>query len=145
MTNLIEKYYPRYSIPVAVTIVSIYFWITFLGFNFVKIAGTAINIMGLVIWWSAKITLGKNWGVGFGNPKIKQLVTRGIYSRIRHPMYWGINLTFVGLMLLYPNLWFLMLGALIIVYFFYRMKVEDGYLLEKLGEEYRSYKRKTWI
>ncbi len=127
------------------TVVSVYFWINFLDSDLLKIIGVAINITGLIVWWIAKITLAKNWGVGFGNPKIKQLVTHGIYSKIRHPMYWGINLTFVGLIFIYPKFWFLVLSALIILYFFYRMKIENSYLLKELGDEYRNYKRKTWI
>lgn len=135
----------KYSIPVILTIISIYFWITFFNNGLLYIIGVAINITGFVTWWVAKVTLDKNWGVGFGKPQIKQLVTRGIYSKLCHPMYWGINLTLIGLVLLYPEFWFLILSILIIVYFFYRMRAEDKYLLEKLGEEYRNYKRKTWI
>ncbi|HPW34541.1 MAG TPA: isoprenylcysteine carboxylmethyltransferase family protein [Candidatus Paceibacterota bacterium] len=90
-------------------------------------------------------TRAKNWGVGFGNPKIKQLVTHGIYSKVCHPMYWGINLTFVELIFIYSKFWFLVLSVLIIFYFFYRMKIENSYLLKELGDEYRNYKRKTWI
>ncbi|MCX6796490.1 MAG: isoprenylcysteine carboxylmethyltransferase family protein, partial [Candidatus Falkowbacteria bacterium] len=105
----------------------------------------AINIAGLIIWWSAKLTLSENWNAGYGKPKIKQLVTRGIYLKIRHPLYWGINLTLMGLVLMYPKVWFLIINFLIIVYFFHRMHVENNYLTEKLGKEYRDYKRKTWI
>ncbi|MFA6301379.1 MAG: isoprenylcysteine carboxylmethyltransferase family protein [Candidatus Paceibacterota bacterium] len=139
-----KRYYLKYSIPTLLTLFSIYFWITFFNFNFIKIVGIVINIVGLTVWWLAKLTLAKNWGVGFGKPKIKQLVTHGIYSKILHPMYWGINLTLVGLVLLYPKIWFSIINLLIIFYFFYRMKIEDSYLSEKLGEKYQNYKGKTW-
>jgi len=83
--------------------------------------------------------------VGFGKPKIDKLVTHGIYSKILHPMYWGVNLTFVGLVLLYPKPWFILLCLFIILYFFYRMRIETSYLSEKLGEEYQKHKKETWI
>lgn len=142
---IIKRYQLEHLVPLALTILSIYFWVTFLSQDLIKIIGTIINVIGIIIWWSAKIILGENWDVGYGSPKIKQLVTRGIYSKIRHPLYWGINLTLVGLALLYPKFWFLILNILIIVYFFYRMKIESDYLSEKLGEGYLNYKRKTWI
>ncbi len=110
-----------------------------------NITGVTINIAGLFLWWSARLTLGKNWSTGFGRPQIKQLVTRGIYSKINHPLYWGINLTLIGLIILYPKPWFSLLGGVLIVYFFYRMGIENKYLSEKLGEEYRNYKRRVWI
>jgi protein-S-isoprenylcysteine O-methyltransferase Ste14 len=142
---VIKRYQLEHLVPLALTILSVYFWITFLNHDLVRIVGITINIVGLIIWWLAKITLGSNWDAGYGSPKIEQLVTRGVYSKIRHPLYWGINLTLIGLVLLYPRVWFSTISLLIIVYFFYRMRVEDKYLLEKLGEEYRNYKRKTWI
>ena len=135
----------EYSISGALTIVSIYFWITFLNYNFLKIVGIAINIAGLVMWWSARMTLAENWDTGFGRPKIRQLVTHSIYSKICHPIYLGIILTLTGLVLIYPKIWFLMICLLAIIYFFYRMKTESKYLSEKLGEEYQNYKGKTWF
>jgi protein-S-isoprenylcysteine O-methyltransferase Ste14 len=143
--HLIKKFHLEYSISGILTIISIYFWVTSLNYDFLKIIGVAINIAGLIIWWSGRLTLAKNWDTGFGRPKIKQLVTHGIYSKIGHPIYWGINLTLIGLIMLYPEFWFALISLLIIAYFFYRMKEESRYLSEKLGEEYTNYERKTWI
>ena len=115
----------------------------FFNLSFLKITGIIINIIGLIIWWSAKLTLRENWDAGYGKPKIKQLVTHGIYSKIRHPLYWGINLTLVGLIFLHPEVWFAIISLLIITYFFYRMRTENKFLSEKLGQEYMEYKKKT--
>ena len=142
---LIKKLHLKYSTSVVLTAASIYFWVTSVDSNFLDIVGVIINISGLIIWWLAKITLAKNWGFGFGKPTIKKLVTHGIYSKIRHPMYWGVNLTLLGLIILYPRTWFVVLCSFIILYFTYRMTVEDTYLLKNLGKEYQDYKEKTWI
>ena len=142
---LIKKFHLKYSLPVILTVISICFWVTFLSYDWTEVTGLVINIAGLAMWWSAKLTLAKNWNVGFGRPKISRLVTHGIYSKICHPMYWGINLTLAGLVILYPNLWFSTASLLIIIYFFSRMRIENNYLSEQLGEEYRNYKRKTWL
>jgi protein-S-isoprenylcysteine O-methyltransferase Ste14 len=143
--NLIKKFYLKDSFLVLVMVVSVYFWVSFLESNFLKIAGAVINITGLVMWWWAKRTLASNWNIGFGKPKINQLVTHGIYSKIRHPIYWGVNLTFLGLIFLFPNIWFSILGVLIIIYFFFRMRVENNYLSRELGVRYGNYKKITWF
>jgi len=143
--NFLKRYHLKHSLPVALTLLSVYFWATFLNRDFLKIAGAIINVAGLAMWWSAKLTLAGNWGMGFGTPGIKQLVTRGIYAKIRHPMYWGIILTIIGLVLLYPEIRFSIVSLLVVVYFFSRMRRESRYLSEKLGEEYRDYARKTWF
>jgi len=141
----IKRYRLEHLVPLVLTILSVYFWVTFLNNDLLKIVGITINIVGLIIWWFAKLTLSENWAAGYGKPKIKQLVTHGIYSKIRHPLYWGINLTLTGLTLLYLKVWFIIISLLIIIYFFHRMYIEDNYLLEKLGKEYQDYKEKTWI
>mgnify|MGYP001594159672 CR=1 FL=1 len=145
MEYLIKKLHLGHSISVALTVVSIYFWVTFQNPTFLRTTGIAINSIGLLVWWSARLTLGKNWSTGFGKPHIKQLVRHGIYSKISHPLYWGINLTLVGLCILYPRSWFVMFSMILVVYFLYRMRVENRYLLEKLGNEYQNYKKETWI
>ena len=143
--RLIKIFHLKDSILIALTTVSIYFWLNFFYSDLWKNVGMVTNIVGLLTWWTAKLTLAKNWNVGFGKPKINKLVTHGIYSKIRHPMYWGINFTLTGLILLYLNGWFVALCLLTIIYFFNRMRVENDYLSKELGEEYKNYKDRTWI
>ena len=142
---IIKRYQLEHLVPLALTILSVYFWITFLNQDSIKIIGLIINIVGLIVWWSAKLTLSENWSAGYGKPDIKRLVTRGIYSKIRHPLYWGINTTLAGLILLYPATWFFVTSLAIIIYFFYRMRIETKYLSETLGKEYEDYKRRAWL
>ncbi|KKQ78037.1 MAG: hypothetical protein A3A96_02945 [Candidatus Zambryskibacteria bacterium RIFCSPLOWO2_01_FULL_39_39] len=144
-TRFLKKYKLKYLVPSILTIFSIYFWITLINYDFLKIIGLIINIVGLLVWWFARLTLAENWDAGYGKPTIKQLVTRGIYSKIRHPLYLGINMTLAGLSILYSQIWFAGISLVIIIYFFRRMYLEDSYLSEKLGEEYRDYKNKTWF
>lgn len=107
--------------------------------------GLFINVIGLFIWWSAKITLSENWDAGYGKPKIKKLITRGIYSKISHPLYLGINLALIGLCLIHLNIILIILSIIIVVYFFWRMRLETKFLIKTLGKKYLDYKKKTWI
>jgi protein-S-isoprenylcysteine O-methyltransferase Ste14 len=142
---LIKRYQLEHLVPLAITILSIFLWIKFFQETPFKIIGLVLNITGLIIWWSAKITLGENWDAGYGKPQIKKLVTNGVYSKIRHPLYWGINLTLLGMTLIYSKNWFVLTSLVIVIYFFSRMSIEDKYLLKKLGKKYEKYKKKTWI
>ncbi len=135
----------KYFLAVLMSIVSVYIWVNSFEFNFLKIFGLVINIAGLIVWWAGKLTLAQNWNSGFVKPAITKLVTRGVYSKIRHPMYWGINLTFVGLVFMFPKVWFVVLSILVIIYFLFRMRQENMYLRDSLGGEYRNYERNTWI
>ena len=141
----IKQYQLEHLVPLALTILSIYFVFNNFQQNWVYFTGLIINVIGLFIWWSAKVTLSENWDAGYGQPKIKKLVTRGIYSKICHPLYLGINLTLIGLCLIHLNIFLIIPSILIVAYFFWRMKVETKFLIKTLGKKYLDYKKKTWI
>jgi protein-S-isoprenylcysteine O-methyltransferase Ste14 len=141
----IKRYQLEHLVPLALTIFSIYFWFNNFRQNWTYLIGLIINIIGLLIWWSAKTTLAENWDAGYGKPKIKKLVNWGIYSKIRHPLYWGINLTLIGLSMIHLNIFLIIPSLIIVIYFFWRMKVETNFLIKTLGKKYLDYKRKTWI
>jgi len=66
----------------------------------VAIASTLVTdviaILGLAIFIYARLSLGRN--IGFV-PAQRQLVTSGAYAYVRHPVYTGIFVTYLGLIL----------------------------------------------
>lgn len=72
-----------------------------------------------------------------------QLVTTGLYRRIRHPQYTGFFLFLLGSMLNWPTVpTLVMLPVLLVVY--YRLaRQEESDALNQFGEAYRSYQRLT--
>ncbi len=69
------------------------------------------------------------------------LVTGGIYSRTRNPVYFGFLLIVAGLTFLVPG-WLTLLWSLIGVAVLYGLsKVEESDLEDAFGEEYLAYKR----
>lgn len=56
--------------------------------------GLIVSLVGIGIWIFSYISLGKSFGV---LPKRQKRVVGGIYRYLKHPMYVGIILTFVGL------------------------------------------------
>lgn len=137
------KKYHIVPLLLSFTFLSIFFWFNNFQQTWIYFTGLVINILGLFIWWSAKITLAEKWYPGWGQPKIKKLVTRGVYSKIRHPLYWGINFTLIGLCLIRLNIFLIILSLLIIAYFFWRMDIETKFLIKTLGKKYLDYKKKT--
>lgn len=58
--------------------------------------GLGISIIGIGLWIISYLSLGKSFGV---LPKRQKRVVGGIYRYVKHPMYLGIMMTFVGLAL----------------------------------------------
>ncbi len=77
-------------------------------------------------------------------PEARKLVTRGIYAKIRHPMYTGVQLVFWGLSLWLASLvGFVLSLALVLPLHIWRAKAEERLLIEIFGDEYLQYKSRT--
>ena len=73
-----------------------------------------------------------------------QLVTNGIYSLIRHPIYTSYILLFLGFCLMLQSLWGLSLLLIVcIIWFGNRIGIEEQMLEEEFGNEYQSYCSQT--
>ncbi|BAY07600.1 methyltransferase family protein [Calothrix sp. NIES-2098] len=72
------------------------------------------------------------------------LVTDGIYSVVRHPIYTSYILLFMGFCLMLQSLWGLSLLLVVcLIWFGNRIEIEEKMLEEKFGEEYQFYCQET--
>jgi len=107
-----------------------------------KIFGLITSIVGLTIIAIAVLQLNRNLSP-FPSPKAgSQLITSGLYSIVRHPIYLGIIVLFLGYTL-YTASWFrLALTILISALFYYKSTYEESLLMQKF-ETYRVYRKST--
>jgi protein-S-isoprenylcysteine O-methyltransferase Ste14 len=122
---------------------------SYLGWEFaaaawgaMRIAGLCVAIPSFVLWSLARFQLGKSFTV---TAQAKQLVTHGLYSRIRNPIYIFGSLFIIGYILLIGRPRWLLIFALIIPLQIWRAGKEAHLLEEKFGDDYRTYRRQTWL
>jgi protein-S-isoprenylcysteine O-methyltransferase Ste14 len=77
-------------------------------------------------------------------PKAKFLVTRGLYSKLRNPMYVFVDMTLVGIAMA-TRWWVAVVPAVLAVTQTIQAKREARVLDAAFGEQYREYVRKTWF
>jgi protein-S-isoprenylcysteine O-methyltransferase Ste14 len=108
------------------------------------IAGTACLIWGLWLFYRSHADLGTYWSVTLEVRENHRLVTRGIYRRIRHPMYAALFLYSIGQVLALPN-WVAGPSYLVpfAILFALRVRVEERMMLETFGDEYAAYMART--
>ena len=80
-----------------------------------------------------------------GLENIDHLVTTGVYSRLRHPMYAGFVLWIGGWVVAYGAVISAGVGLACIGNVFYWRHLEEGALESLFGEDYRVYRRATWF
>ena len=106
--------------------------------------GVLILAAGLFVFWRAHADLGLNWSPSLEIREKHELITRGIYGVVRHPMYASQWLVAIAQPLLLHN-WiagFMNLLAFIPFYFL-RVKAEEQMMLETFGDQYQVYMRKV--
>ncbi|UWZ84010.1 methyltransferase family protein [Occallatibacter riparius] len=106
------------------------------------IAGLAIAIPALLLLVVARLQLGRAFSI---EAKASVLVTHGLYSKIRNPIYVFGALMILGLIIFSRQLWFLLVFAVLIPMQVYRSRRESRVLEEKFGAAYLEYKRRTWF
>jgi protein-S-isoprenylcysteine O-methyltransferase Ste14 len=79
--------------------------------------------------------------VNFENTSL--LVKTGIYRLIRHPLYLSVFLLGTGIMLKKPESFQLLLGIINLAAVWITAKIEENEMIEKFGDEYRQYMKKT--
>ncbi len=107
-----------------------------------RVAGLVLLVMGMTLLTVARLQLGNSFSV---TPQAKVLVTRGIYSKIRHPVYVFSAIALVGMALYVPVHWLLLLLLPIIPMQVWRARREEKVLIARFGEEYTRYKATTWF
>jgi len=107
-----------------------------------EIAGTALLLLGLLLLFAGFRGLGKSLTANPVPVDDGVLVTTGIYARLRHPIYTGLLVLTMGLVVasgVWAQLiaWFGLLGLLI-----YKMRWEET-LLSSKHKGYAAYKSRV--
>lgn len=106
-------------------------------------AGLALTLAGVAFAMWARVALGGNWS---GSVTVKEnhtLVRRGPYRLVRHPIYTGGLLGFLGTAVYYGVLGGLAGTAIASLSFWLKSRVEESFMTEQFGAQYERYQREV--
>ena len=83
--------------------------------------------------------MGNSWRLGIDNKNPGKLVTNGIFSISRHPIYLFFNLYFFGAFFVSGDLIFIVFAILLSIIMHIQMLREENFLLSVYGKEYKDY------
>ncbi len=123
-------------------------WIVAPAFSFAEyplragplVAGIVCFVAGLWLFFRSHVDLGTNWSITLEVRDQHQLITHGVYRRIRHPMYTALFLYAAGQVLVIPN-WVAGPSFLVpfTILFVCRVRAEERLMLEQFDDEYTAY------
>jgi protein-S-isoprenylcysteine O-methyltransferase Ste14 len=104
--------------------------------------GIALIIPSFVLLLTAYFQLGSSFAV---TPQAKELVTKGLYAKIRHPIYFFGTLLFLGFALVTRGVLSYLFLVVALVDGIRRARRENRVLEEKFGDVYRAYRKQVWF
>ena len=108
----------------------------------VRIAGAILAVIAYGLVFTARIQLGKSFSV---RPQARELVTHGLYSRFRNPMYVFLDIMLFGLILALHWHWLLLILPVLVVFQARQARREAKVLQGKFGQGYLDYREQTWF
>lgn len=66
-------------------------------------AGVVLAVLGMVLTFTAQLSLGDSWRIGVVDTERTALVTTGAFQVVRNPIFAALILVFLGLTLMVPN------------------------------------------
>lgn len=105
------------------------------------ITGIVLTFAGVLIAILAKVYLGANWS---GRPSIKEgheLIRKGPYAVVRHPIYSGLLLAAVGTAVAFGQDRNLLALPLVLFGFWLKLRTEEKFMTQAFGDQYVAYQK----
>lgn len=106
------------------------------------IAGAVIAAAGFILLLVSRKQLGEFFTV---MPAAKGLMTEGIYSKIRDPLYFFLDVTLAGVILITGIWWLVFIWGVLVMLHVIQSAREEKVLREAFGRKYDEYKKGTWF
>jgi protein-S-isoprenylcysteine O-methyltransferase Ste14 len=107
-----------------------------------RILGAILALVGYVLAFVSRVQLGKSFTV---MPEARELVTHGLYSRLRNPIYVFVDLLLVGLILALALHWLFAVLGVVVALQAIQARREARVLQDRFGQAYVDYRKRTWF
>lgn len=118
-----------------------FFSIKQLEISYIQYFGLFLLILALIWTIIAQNHLKDSWRIGIDTVTKTNLITSGLFSFSRNPIFLGMIISLFGLFLTQPNAFtalFLMIGYVLIQI---QIRLEEEFLLKQHGQTYQQYKQ----
>ena len=109
--------------------------------------GWILLFVSLIVVWISQSQMASSWRIGIDEKNKTKLVTKGVFSISRNPIFLGIMIANIGLFLVIPNAFTLLIISLSTLSVNTQIRLEEEFLKREFGNEYTEYAEKVrrWI
>lgn len=121
------------------------FW--YLEHRYLKSIGWGLLALSLAFVWIAQSQMADSWRIGIDETSKTKLVTKGLFSWSRNPIFLGVMIANVGMFLVIPNASTLLIVFLSTVSINTQIRLEETYLKRSHGKQYLDYLKsvRRWL
>lgn len=117
--------------------------------NSFLLIGIGLALLASALIWVliAQIQMGDSWRIGIDEKTNSPLVQHGLFGVSRNPIFLGMLVMLVGLLLAIPTAATLIVTLLGFALIYIQVRLEEPFLLDKYGEAYRVYQKhvRRWL
>ena len=106
-----------------------------------RFTGFCIGMVGDLIFLISVLCMKDSWRAGIPDRDRTELVTDGIYAFSRNPAFWGFDLQYIGVLLMFCNLLTAAFTVFAVSMLHLQILQEERYLTAAFGPEYLQYRR----
>jgi protein-S-isoprenylcysteine O-methyltransferase Ste14 len=106
-------------------------------------AALVLCIAGLAFCFWARFTLGRNWSGVVTLKGGHELITRGPYALVRHPIYTGLLIMFVATVIVLGHVAGIIALPLVFVSIWTKLRHEEKLMLQMFPHQYSAYQRRV--
>ena len=106
-------------------------------------AGVALTAAGVAFAIWARLVLGSNWS---GIVTVKEghtLMDRGPYAIVRHPIYSGVLLAYIGTAIVFGEVRVLIAFVFVLALILSKIAIEERFMTQEFGVQYSEYKQRV--
>lgn len=107
------------------------------------LGGAILTLAGIFFSLWARAILGTNWSAAVTIKQNHELVRRGPYQIVRHPIYTGFLLGLLGTSFVY-GFTRCFIGVLVVGFAFWlKSQTEEQFMVQQFGQQYLDYRRQV--
>lgn len=103
------------------------------------LVGWTLGALGLVVVLVAQAQMGRSWRIGIDAQRRTELVAHGLFRVVRNPIFSGMAVVLLGVVLATPSPWSIALWLFTAHALALQVRLEEAHLLEQHGDAYLRF------